>query len=59
MFAVYCPTHASQVLLGSRSIERIDNTGEGIDVHWRCHCGTSGVLRFGDHLDHADVAVAA
>jgi hypothetical protein len=60
MFSVFCPTHGSEVLLGSRSIERIDNTAEGIHLHWRCYCGTRGVQRFGDHLDHqSDVAVAA
>jgi hypothetical protein len=45
MFDVYCPTHEARVLLGSRSIEALVNTDHGTELHWRCTCGTTGVLR--------------
>jgi hypothetical protein len=44
MFAVTCPGHGSPVLLTTRHIERLANTPAGIELHWRCHCGSSGVL---------------
>ena len=47
MFAVHCPTHRSQVLLGARAIEELRNTDDGVELAWRCHCGTRGVLRLG------------
>ncbi len=42
MFAVQCPSHGSQMLLGARSIETLENTPHGVVIHWRCHCGTTG-----------------
>ena len=60
MYAVYCPTHESQVLLGSRSIMQIENTAHGIDLHWQCHCGTRGVEHLGERSASAvDTPVAA
>ena len=56
MFTVHCPTHRSTVLLGSRSIEELRHGDAGIELHWRCHCGTRGVLRF---AADQEVAVAA
>ena len=47
MFDIYCPRHGARVLLGSRSIESIENTPDGIVVHWRCRCGTTGRLTTG------------
>jgi len=47
MFDVYCNGHQSQVLLGSGSIEALVNTPHGIELHWRCHCGTTGTLLTG------------
>jgi hypothetical protein len=58
MFAVFCPTHDARILLGSRHIKHLENTDHGVHLHWRCYCGTEGVLRFDDHVD-TDVAVAA
>jgi hypothetical protein len=62
MFAIYCPTHQSRVLLGTRSIEALVNTDEGVVVHWRCRCGTQGALLTGRpraFVDHAMSASAA
>ena len=51
MFAVHCPTHRSQVLLGARAIEELRNTDDGVELAWRCHCGTRGVLTGWAQLD--------
>ncbi len=42
MFTVHCPRHQARVLLGPRSIERLVTTADGVEVHWRCHCGAQG-----------------
>jgi hypothetical protein len=47
MFRAYCPTHGAEVLLSPLSIEAVDNRPDGIDIHWRCTCGTAGVLHTG------------
>jgi hypothetical protein len=47
MFSVYCEGHGSRVILGNRSITHIDNTDHGIELHWRCHCGTTGTELLG------------
>jgi hypothetical protein len=47
MFSVHCSGHGGQVLLDELSIERLANTPHGIEVHWRCSCGTSGVELLG------------
>ena len=46
MFAIYCPTHQSTVLLGPRRIEALRNTPEGVVIEWRCYCGTGGTHSF-------------
>ena len=46
MFDVFCPRHQSRVLLGARSIELLAHTDAGIELHFRCHCGHQGTLRF-------------
>jgi len=43
MFSVNCPRHGRTILLGLTSIERIDNTDHGIEVHYTCTCGHHGV----------------
>ena len=43
MFTVHCPTHGGAVLLSERAITRLVNTTRGIELHWRCLCGTEGV----------------
>jgi hypothetical protein len=47
MFAVYCPRHRSQVLLGPRSIQSLVNTPDGVVMQWECHCGAVGTMRTG------------
>lgn len=47
MFSVDCSGHGSPVLLGNRSIERLVNTDQGIELHWRCRCGTTGTVLTG------------
>lgn len=42
MFSVYCPGHEHEVLLTVSAITGVANTAEGIEVHWRCRCGTTG-----------------
>jgi hypothetical protein len=43
MFTAHCSGHGGPVLLSERAITRLVNTSHGIEVHWRCHCGTEGV----------------
>ena len=43
MFSVHCAGHGSRVILGTRAITKLENTDHGIELHWRCHCGTVGV----------------
>ncbi len=43
MFSVHCAGHGTEVLLSPTSIEALRNTRAGIEVHWRCRCGTRGV----------------
>lgn len=43
MFAPYCPIHGSHVLLFADNIDSIDNSGEGVTVHFHCTCGFNGV----------------
>jgi hypothetical protein len=47
MFDIYCHRHQSRVLLGPRSIERLENTPSGVVLHWRCRCGAHGTEAFG------------
>ena len=47
MFSIDCPRHGCRVLLGSRSIEALVNTPDGIVLHWRCRCGATGVEHLG------------
>ena len=39
MFAPYCPSHESRVLLGYESVVDIESTPLGLKVVLRCHCG--------------------
>jgi hypothetical protein len=47
MFAAYCPTHDSEILLGYRRLVRMHNTAAGIDVHLLCYCGELLVVHTG------------
>lgn len=43
MFAVHCAGHGSRVILSNRHITNLRNTDHGIELSWRCPCGTEGM----------------
>lgn len=43
MFSVECPRHGARVLLGAESIVAVISAPDGVEVHWRCTCGQTGV----------------
>ena len=47
MFTVHCPGHGSRVILGDGAITKLVNGDHGIEVHWRCDCGTEGIELMG------------
>ncbi|HEX9644570.1 MAG TPA: hypothetical protein VGC11_11325 [Acidimicrobiia bacterium] len=47
MFDVFCPTHGARVLIFPTSVDAVENTDQGILVHYHCTCGTKGVWRTG------------
>lgn len=47
MFVFHCPRHQADVLIWPSDIDGIDNTADGIDVHFHCGCGMRGVLQTG------------
>jgi hypothetical protein len=46
MFDVFCSGHQSSILLGPDNILVAVNRADGVDLHWRCSCGTTGVRQF-------------
>jgi hypothetical protein len=52
MFDVICPRHGHRVLLFGSQL-RLVNTSQGIEVHWTCSCGATGVERVGALAPHA------
>jgi hypothetical protein len=47
MFSVHCAGHGSRVILSNRQITGLVNTDRGIELHWRCACGTEGLELLG------------
>jgi len=47
MFAAYCPTHASEMLLGYRRLIGLHNTDAGVNIHLLCYCGEHLVVPTG------------
>lgn len=43
MFSVYCKHCGSVLLLGPANIVAVQNTSDGIVVHFQCHAGHQGV----------------
>ena len=43
MFTVNCSGHGGRVLLDESAITSLVNARNGIEMHWRCTCGTEGV----------------
>lgn len=42
MFTIYCSGHDSRVLLFAEHIEELVNRPDGVELRWRCPCGTTG-----------------
>jgi hypothetical protein len=42
MMSVHCPRRGRKVLLGEGDIVALHNTSHGVEVEWRCFCGTTG-----------------
>jgi hypothetical protein len=55
MFTAHCPEHGAEVLLGYRNLIGVENTDNGVVVHWRCHCGTRGHTLTGRRRRPVDV----
>ena len=47
MFTVHCDTCDTTRLLGPRRITGMDNTDQGIFVHFRCFCGAEATILTG------------
>jgi len=47
MFSVHCAGHGARVILTARHITGLVNSERGIEVLWRCPCGTEGVELMG------------
>lgn len=47
MFDPTCSRCGKKVLLGFRSLEGVENTRNGINMVFRCHCGGPAFLRTG------------
>jgi hypothetical protein len=45
VFAPYCPTHHSRVLLFAENIDGIDNRDGCPTIHFHCTCGFVGTWR--------------
>lgn len=45
MFAPYCETHGSRVLLPTTAITAIEQTDDGLVARFICDCGRAGVWR--------------
>ncbi len=49
MFAPFCPTHDSKVLMTRRNVLNFWNGPGGPVIQWKCNCGHEGFLdRHGD-----------
>lgn len=44
MFAPFCPTHDSTVLMTRRNVVGFANSPDGPVIHWRCNCGHEGIM---------------
>jgi len=60
MFAINCPTHGSEVLVGTRRIRSLINTERGILLDVECYCGARVVTGTGrNYVSRALPALAA
>ena len=44
MFEVFCPRHATEVLLAYDNIVSVVNGPTGVEMEWECYCGQHGRL---------------
>lgn len=52
MFAAFCPSHGTRVLMTRRNVIGFANGLDGPVLRWRCTCGHEGFLdRDGSHAD--------
>ena len=47
MFTVHCSGHGGRVLLDESAITSLVNGKDGIEMRWRCTCGTEGIELLG------------
>ena len=47
LFAVFCPSHETKVLMTEYNVTDVHNSPSGIEVHYRCSCGHEGVWETG------------
>jgi hypothetical protein len=60
MFAIDCPVHGSKVLVGTRRIRSLVNTGRGILLDVECYCGARVIAGAGrNHVRRSVTALAA
>lgn len=56
MFAAFCPTHDSRILMTRRNVLSFWNGPDGPVIRWKCSCGHEGFLdAAGSHADPAPV----
>jgi hypothetical protein len=44
MFAPFCPTHNTNVLMTRRNVLSFWNGPDGPVIHWKCTCGHEGFM---------------
>ena len=59
MFSVECARHGARVLLGPEAVVALVSGLDGIEVHWRCTCGHTGVWRTGAARPESEALPAA
>jgi hypothetical protein len=60
MFAIDCPVHGSKVLVGTRRIRSLVDTGRGILLDVECYCGARVIAGTGrNHVRRSLAALAA
>jgi hypothetical protein len=59
MFAIDCPVHGSKVLVGTRRIRSLVNTGRGILLDVECYCGARVIAGTGRNYVRRSLAALA
>ena len=58
MFSVDCPRHDARVLLGPEAILAVIPGPDGLELHWQCTCGQTGVWLTGASTEVEPLSVA-